>query len=140
MSSDTVARYVLKPAAMAATAAALSAVWRPGTQALVSGKAVALPLVVAGATFAGAELAALTNAYLFEHLPLIPKALQYPAHTALNVGVVTGGIVGIENFFSPGLVGDQGLAEVAAIAALSELVSSYVTTEWLQRWYEDLMA
>ena len=136
---DTTARYLLKPAAVAAVSGAAAAAWRPGTNVLIMGQAYPLPLVVAGASFVASEVSELVNSYMFSHLPT-PKLLEAPLHTGLNIGTQVGVVCAIENFLSPGLIGDQGLAEVAALCALGEVVGSYLTTNWLSGWYSALGA
>ena len=130
--------YLLNPAAMAGAVAAGAAFWRPGATVIIpGGQAMPLPLVAAGATFLAAEAAALINTYLFPHIPVI-NAVSAPAHTALNIGVVVAGTAAVENFMSPGLVGDLGLTELVAFGALSEVSSTYLVDEWvipmMQKW------
>ena len=137
MSSDNVARYLLKPAASAAFAGAAAMAWRPGQQVVIGGKLMPLSLVVAGASFLASEVTELINHFLFDHIPQI-SMLSHPLHSALAVGTQIGVVAGVENYLSPGLVGDQGLPEVAAICALSEITSSYVTNEFLRPWYSQM--
>ncbi len=134
MSVDYVTSYVLKPAASAAFAGAAAMAWRPGQQVIISGKTMPLALVVAAASFLASEVSELINKNLFEHIPQI-SALSHPMHTALAVGAQVGVVAGVENYLSPGLVGDQGLAEVAGICLLSEITSTYVANEYLKPWY-----
>jgi len=131
---DTTARYLLKPAAVAAVSGAAAAAWRPGTNVIIMGQTYPLPLVVAGASFVASEVSELVNSYLLSHVPT-PTLLTAPLHTGLNIGTQVGVVCAIENFLSPGLIGDQGLAEVAALCALGEVVGSYLTTNWLSGWY-----
>lgn len=133
MNQDNAYRnYLLKPATMAGVVAAGSAIWRPGGQVLIPGSSttVPLPLVAAGATFLAAEAAALMNAYLFNHIPVI-SAMEAPAHTLVNIGTVMAGTAAVENYVSPGLVGDLGLAELGAMSALSEVTSTYIVDQYL---------
>jgi hypothetical protein len=135
MSVDYVTSYVLKPAASAAFAGAAAIAWRGSGQMVnVGGKAVPLALVVAGASFLASEVSELINTYLFDHIPQI-GALSHPMHTALAVGAQIGVVAGVENYLAPGLVGEQGLAEVAGICLLSEITSTYVVNEYLKPWY-----
>jgi hypothetical protein len=137
MSSDNVTSYLLKPAASAAFAGAAAMAWRPGAQVVIGGNLVPLSLVVAGASFVASEVTELMNNYYFDHIPQV-SALTYPMHTALAVGAQIGVVAAVENYLSPGLVGDQGLAEVAAICALSEVTSTYVANQFLRPWYEQM--
>ncbi len=89
--------------------------------------------MVAGAFFLASEISELINHYLFEHIPQI-NALSHPMHSALAIGAQVGVVAGVENYLSPGLVGDQGLLEVAGICALSEITSTYVANEFLKPW------
>ena len=137
MSADNVVHYLLKPTASAAFAGAAAMAWRPGQQVNIGGQAVPLALVVAGASFLASEVTELINHFLFDHIPQI-RVLSHPLHSALAVGTQVGVVAGVENYLSPGLVGDQGLPEVATICALSEITSSYVTNEFLRPWYEQM--
>ncbi len=135
--SDNATRYLLKPAAVAAVSGAAAAAWRPGTNVIIMGKTYPLALVVAGASFVASEVTELVNHYLFEHIPSV-DLLQAPLHTGLAVGTQIGVVCAIENFLSPGLIGDQGLAEVAALCALGEVTGSYLASNWLHPWYDAL--
>ena len=137
MSVDYVTSYLLKPAASAAFAGAAAMAWRPGQQVIIGGKTVPLALVVAGASFLASEVSELINKNLFEHIPQI-GALTHPMHTALAVGTQVAVVAGVENYLSPGLVGDQGLVEVVGICALSEITSTYVANEFLKPWYASM--
>ena len=137
MSVDNVARYLLKPASSAAFAGAAAMAWRPGQNVNVGGNIVPLSLVVAGAAFVASEVTELINHYLFEHIPQI-SALTHPMHTALAIGTQVGVVSGVENYLSPGLIGDQGLPEVVGICALSEITATYVTREFLLPWYAQM--
>jgi hypothetical protein len=129
MDSDNYAKYFLKPAVMAAIVAGGAAMYRPGAQvSLSSGTTVSLPLVVAGATFAAAEVASLMNEYLFPQIPQI-SLLSAPIHTGLNIGVQVAVTAAIENMAAPGLVGDIGLTELAVFAAGAEVTSTYLVNE-----------
>jgi hypothetical protein len=137
MSVENVTKYVLKPASMAAVAGGAAAAWRPGAQVRVGDKAIPLPLVVAGATFLASEVSELINTYLFEHIPSI-SLLSAPLHTGLSIGVETGVVAAVENYLSPGLVGDLGLPELVAFAAGSEIAGNYLAKEWLAPWWSQM--
>jgi len=135
--SDNATRYLLKPAAVAAVSGAAAAAWRPGTNVIIMGKTYPLALVVAGASFVASEVTELVNHYLFEHISSI-NLLSAPLHTGLSIGTQVGVVCGIENFLSPGLIGDQGLPEVAALCALGEVAGTYLANEWLHPWYNSM--
>lgn len=134
MPSDQVTKYVLTPAAVGLVSGAAAMAWRPGQQVIIGDKTVPLALVVAGASAAATLISEMVNCYVFDHIPEPINALGYPVHTALNVGVQTGAICAIENYLSPGLVGDQGLVEVAGVCALGFIAGKYLATEWLSPW------
>jgi hypothetical protein len=107
-------------------------VYRPGACVVIPGKdSVPLPMVVAGVTFVAAEVTALINDYLFPQIPQI-SILSAPLHTGLNIGVQIGVTAGLENYMSPGLVGDLGLTELALFAAGSEVASTYIVNELIR--------
>ncbi len=136
-SSDQVTRYFLKPASVAAVSAGAVAFMVPNMQVkipMLSGN-YSLPLVVGAASFLVSELSEYINHTVFEHIPQI-SALSHPLHTALNVGVISGGVAAIENLVSPGLVGDLGVGQIVGIAALAEVSSTYLANEWLRPMYE----
>jgi hypothetical protein len=137
MSVENVTKYVLKPASMAVVAAGASAAWRPGATVYIGDKIVPLPLVIAGATFLASEVSELINTYLFEHIPSI-SLLSAPLHTGLSIGVQTGVVATVENYMSPGMVGEIGLAELAVFAAGSEIAGNYLAKEWLAPWYQQM--
>jgi hypothetical protein len=115
---------------MAAVVAAGTAVYRPNSTVPVFGSQVPLPLLAAGATFAVSEIAALINQYLFPHIPVI-NAFEAPAHTALNVATLAAGTALVENKLTPGILQEMGLTEVAAMALLAEISSTYLVDEWI---------
>jgi hypothetical protein len=137
MSADSVSKYVLKPASFAAVSGAAAMAWRPGAQVIMGDKKVPLALVCAGASFVASEVSELINDYLFDHIPQV-RVLSHPMHSALNIGAQVGVVSGIESFLSPGLVGDQGVAEIAAYCALSEITATYLTDQFLRPWYETM--
>lgn len=137
MSSDQVTRFLLKPASVAAVSAGAVAVWRPSASVKMFGGKYPLPLVVGGISFFVSELSEYINSSVFEHIPQI-SALSHPLHSALNVAVIAGGVATVENFLSPGLVGQLGAAEVVGVAALAEVSSTYLANEWLRPWYEKM--
>lgn len=131
MDPNYICKYVAKPAVMAAITAGGAAMYHPNVMVYVTGKgSVPLPIVVAGVTFIAAEVSALVNTYLFPHIPQI-TALEAPAHTALTVGVQTAVTAVVENTISPGLVGDIGVPELFALAAISEVTSTYIVDQWI---------
>ena len=131
MDQSTTTKYLIKPAVMAAIVAAGALAYRPGATVIVSGsKDVPLPLVAAGATFLAAEACALINDYLFPHIPQI-SILSAPLHTGLNVGAQIAVTAGIENYMSPGLVGDLGITELAVFATAAEVGSQYLVDQWI---------
>jgi len=134
MSSEQVTKYALTPAAVGLVSGAAAMAWRPGQNVIIGDKTVPLALVVAGASAAATMVSELMNSYVFDHLPAPINALGYPVHTALNVGVQTGAICAIENYLSPGLVGDQGLLEVAGICGVGFITGKYIATEWFAPW------
>lgn len=124
-------KYLVKPACAAGIVAAGAAMWRPGAQVAVPGVgAVPLPVVAAGATFVASEVCSLINDYLFPHIPVI-NAFEAPVHTALNVGAMAAVTAAAENYYSPGLVGDLGLTEIGAFAAIAEMGSTYLSDQWI---------
>ena len=137
-SPDSMTRYGIKPAAVASISATAAALYRPGAHVLIAGQAWPLPVLVGAATFAASELVELVNSYLFEHIPVI-SILSAPMHTGLSIGMLTGVVAGVENQFSPGLVGDLGLPEIAAFAAASEIGGTYLTNQWLSPWMQQMM-
>lgn len=134
-SKSATRNYLLKPAASAAVAAgATYAVWG-NIPAVIPGMGqYSLPLVVAATTFLASEAVALINEQLFPHVPVI-NALQAPAHTALSVGALTATSALVENFVSPGLVGDLGLAQMAGFALVAEVGGTYLVDEWVVPMY-----
>lgn len=135
MSTDQVTRFALKPASVALISGAAAMALRPGAQVIIGGSTYPLSLVVAGASFIASEVSEYVNSAVFSHIPRI-GALSHPVHSALNVGVVAGSVVAVENFASPGLVGDLGVAEVVGVAALAEVAGSYLANEWLKPFWE----
>jgi hypothetical protein len=132
MDSENYSKYFLKPAVMAAIVAGGAAMYRPGSMVKIPGsKSVSLPLVVAGVTFIAAEASALVNEYLFPQIPQI-TLLAAPLHTGLTIGVQVGVTAGLENYISPGLVGDLGLTELTVFAAGAEVASTYLVNEWIR--------
>ena len=135
MSANQFTKYALTPVAVGLVSGAAAMAWRPGQNVVIGDKTVPLSLVIAGASAAATLLSELVNSYVFENLPEPLTAIGYPVHTALNIGVQTATICGIENYLSPGLVGDQGVLEVAGICGLGFITGKYVATEWLAPWY-----
>jgi len=137
MSSDHLTRFLFKPASVAAVSSVAVAYMVPNMAVkipMLSGN-YSLPLVVGVLSFVVSEVSEYVNSTVFEHIPQI-SALSHPMHSALNVGVIAGGVSALENLVSPGLVGDLGVAEVVGIAALAEVSSTYISHEWLKPLYE----
>lgn len=139
MSTDQFTRFALKPASVALISGAAAMALRPGAEVIFRGGAYPLGLVVAGATFIASEVSEYVNSAVFSHIPRI-GALSHPVHSALNVGVVAGGVAAVENYASPGLVGDLGIAEIVGVAALAEVAGTYLANEWLKPMYESSTA
>ena len=132
MDTDNYSRFFLKPAVMAALVAGGAAMYRPGAKvALAGGTTASLPMVVAGATFAAAEVAALMNEYLFPQIPQI-SILSAPIHTGLNIGVQVAVTAGVESYMAPGLASDIGLGELVVFATGAEVASTYLVNEWIR--------
>jgi hypothetical protein len=135
MSTDQITRFALKPASVAAVSAAAAMALRPGAEVIIGGGTYPLSLVVAGASFLASEVSEYINSTVFPHIPRI-GALSHPVHSALNMGVVAGGVAFVENYASPGLVGDLGIAEIVGVAALAEVAGTYISNEWLKPMWE----
>jgi hypothetical protein len=132
MDSDNYSKYLLKPAVMSAIVAGGVAFYRPDSRVgLSGGTSASLPLVVAGATFAAAEVAALMNEYLFPQIPQI-SILSAPLHTGLNIGVQVAVTAAVENMAAPGLASDIGLGELVAFATGAEIASTYIVNELIR--------
>ena len=130
-------KYFLKPAVIGGMAATASAIWRPGMSVLLPGSktTMALPLVAGGAFFVAAEVSALIEDYLFPHVAVI-NAFSAPAHTALNIGTLTAVAAGLEDYVSPGLVGEGiPLSELAVFGALCETTGTYIVDDLLIPMY-----
>ncbi|MDR3476918.1 MAG: hypothetical protein P4M14_02665, partial [Gammaproteobacteria bacterium] len=60
-------------------------------------------------------------------------------HTALNVGALAAGTALLENQLAPGLLQEMGLTEVAGLALLAEISSSYLVDDlilpMMAKWY-----
>lgn len=137
MSSDQATRFFFKPASVAAVSSAAAAYMIPNASVkipMLSGD-YPLPLVVGAITFLVSEVSEYVNSTVFEHIPQI-SVLSHPMHSALNVGVIAGGVSAIENLISPGLVGDMGASQILGIAALAEVSGTYLANQWLKPWYE----
>lgn len=135
MDSDTYTKYLVKPAVMGALVAAGVMAYRPGAMVVMKGRdGVSLAMVAGGATVIAAEACALINDYLFPHIPKI-SLISAPLHTALNVGAQVGVTAALENYISPGLVGDVGITELVAFAAAAEVGSTYLVDQWLRPMY-----
>jgi hypothetical protein len=131
MDQSTTTKYLIKPAVMAGIVAVGALAYRPGATVIIAGSSnVPLPLVAAGATFLAAEACALINEYLFPHIPQL-SVLSAPLHTGLNVGAQIAVTAGIENYMSPGLVGDLGITELAVFATGAEIGSQYLVDMWI---------
>lgn len=137
MSSDHVTRFFFKPASVAVVSSAAVAYMVPNMSVKIPMLAgdYPLPLVVGAVSFLVSELSEYVNSTVFEHIPQI-SALSHPLHSALNVGVMAGGVSALENLISPGLVGDMGATQIVGIAALAEISSTYLANEWLKPLYE----
>lgn len=136
MSVDQVTRFGLKPASVAFVAGAAALAYRPGAKAIVFGAEYPLPLVVAGASFIASEVAEFFSSIVNVDIPQL-GLLSHPAHTAVNVGVLSGGVAAVENFISPGLVGDLGAAEVIGVSALAEVTGTFLANEWLKPMWQN---
>ena len=135
MNTDTYTKYLVKPAVMAGMVAGGIAMYRPGTMIRVpGGGTMPLTVVAAGATFAAAEVCALINDYLFPQIPQI-TLLSAPLHTGLNIGAQVGVTAMLENYISPGLVGDLGITELVGFATAAEVGSSYLVDNWIKPMY-----
>ena len=135
MNTDTYTKYLVKPAVMAGLVAGGVAAYRPGTMIHVpGGKNMSLVVVAAGVTFAAAEVCALINDYLFPQIPQI-TLLSAPLHTGLNIGAQVGVTALLENYISPGLVSDLGIAELVGFATAAEVGSSYLVDNWIKPMY-----
>ena len=137
MSSDHVSRFFFKPASVAVVSSAAVAYMVPDMTVkipMLSGD-YPLPLVVGALSFVASELSEYVNSTVFEHITQI-SALSHPMHSALNVGVIAGGVSALENLVSPGLVGDMGMAQILGIAALAEISSTYLVSEFFKPMYE----
>jgi hypothetical protein len=131
MESDTTSKYLIKPAVMAAIVAAGALAYRPGALVQIPGSSdVPLPVIAAGVTFVAAEVCALVNEYLFPHIPQL-SIISAPLHSGLNIGVQIGVTAALENYISPGLVGDLGLTELAVFATGAEIGSQYIVDQWI---------
>jgi len=132
MSTDQVTKFALKPASVALISGVAAMALRPGAEVIIGGGTYPLGLVVAGASFIASEVSEYVNSTVFSHIPQI-GVLSHPVHSALNMGVVAGAV---ENFASPGLVGDLGVAGVVGVAALAEVAGTYLANEWLRPMWE----
>lgn len=131
MNSNTSQKYFIKPSVMAGITAAGAAMYRPGAEVRIPGYGdVPLPIVVAGVTFLAAEISAFINDQVFAHIPQI-DILEAPMHTSLTIGVQTAVTAAVENFISPGLVGDLGITELVVFAAIAEVGSTYLCDKWI---------
>ena len=137
MSSEQVTKFALKPAVVAGVTAVAAMVYLPGATVNVGSQQIPLALFAAGASFAASLLSEAVNSNVFEHIPQI-SVLSHPLHTALNVGVQTGTVCLIDNFFAPGLVGELGIGQIALVAAGAEVAGGYFANEWLRPWYEQM--
>ena len=140
MSADSISKYVAKPAMSFAVGSAIGAYMRPGMDVSLFGKDVPAWVIAGLAVGIGSEVVALVHDYVMPHVPAL-SAFEYPAETALAIGVNAGAGALTYNVLVPGALGQVGTTELVAAAALAEVISGYVTEKWakpmLQQQYSD---
>jgi hypothetical protein len=137
MSMDSKSRndYLVKPALVGASFGIGTVAYYGMDQKYnVGGSQYPLWMLMAGLGVVGSEAMALVNNYLFDHIPVI-RTLSHPGHTALAVAGTAGSVLLAEQVISPGLAGDT-MYPVIALAAGSEVLSTYLTHEWVAPWLD----
>jgi hypothetical protein len=136
--SETVAKYIAKPATAFAAGAAIGGYMRPGMDVVIMG--VAVPAwVLAGAVCAiGAEVSAVANKYVFPHVTEL-SVLDRPIETAYAISVNAGAGALAYSLLAPGALGEVGVTELLFAAAAAELISGYTTDRWIKPMLDQWM-
>jgi hypothetical protein len=133
MSSDTLSKYVAKPASAFVIGAAATQLMMGGDQGITIG-GVFVPMWAFGglASAAGVELGQVVNDYVAPHVTSI-TLLSAPVHTALNIAIGATATALAYHMAAGGNWSDTvGITSVLGIAAVAEVGSGYATSMWWQ--------
>lgn len=138
MSSETIAKYVAKPATAFAVGGAIGAYARPGLTVPVFGTRVPAWAVAGAVCAIGSEFTALAHDYLWPHVTQL-TLLNAPLNSAANVGINAAAGALTYNVLVPGALNEVGAAELIGAAALAEVISSYATELYWKPFIEQCM-
>lgn len=129
MSSETLAKYVAKPATAFAVGSVIGAYVRPSLTVPVFGTRIPA-WVLAGLVCAiGSEASALLHDYVMPHVMDL-TLLNRPAETAAAVAVSAGTGALAYNTLVPGSLKEIGVTELITAALAAEVISGYATEMW----------
>lgn len=142
MSVDTISKYALRPASAFVIGAAGTKVFCPAVANMcLDIKGVMVPVWVFGglSSAIGVALGQVVNDYVAPHITTL-TALNAPMHSALNVGIGTGGTAMAYHMAAgEGWTNSVGITSVVAISAVSEIGSGYLTEMWWKPMLQSYM-
>ena len=138
MSSETLAKYVAKPATAFVVGGAMGAYARPGLTVPIFGKRIPAWAVAGLVCAAGSEAVALLHDYVIPHVTQL-TLLSHPVETALAIGVNAGAGALTYSVLVPGALAEIGAMELIGAAALAEVISGYATEMYWRPALEQYM-
>ena len=129
MSTDTLARYVAKPATAFAVGGAIGAYVRPNLSVPVFGKRIPAWVLAGLICAVGSEASGLLHDTIMSHIPNI-TLLERPAETAAAIAVNAGAGALAYTLVAPGALNEIGATELILASTVAEVVSGYVTEMW----------
>ena len=138
MSSDTLARYVAKPATSFAVGGAIGAYMRPNLTVPAFGKRIPVWVLAGLVCAVGSEASGLLHDYIMPHVPDL-TLLNRPVETAAAISINAGAGALAYSIASPGALSEIGATELLIASAVAEVVSGYANEMWwkpmLQQYY-----
>jgi len=138
MNSDSVSRYVAKPATAFCIGSAIGGYMQPGLEVDIFGMPVPAWVLGGLVGLVGSEASALANEYLWPHAghaTLLERPLETFAAITTNAGA--GALA--YTLLTPGALGEVGLVQLVGASALIEVSSGYITDKWLKPVIEQYM-
>jgi hypothetical protein len=129
MSTDTLAKYVAKPATAFAVGSVIGSYMRPDLSVAVFGKRIPAWALAGIVCAVGAEASGLLHDTIMSHIPHL-SVLEHPAETAASIAVNAGAGALAYHFAAPGALNTVGVTELLVASTVAEVVSGYMTESW----------
>ena len=139
MSSDTLSKYVAKPATAFAVGSAISAFARPNLDVVLFGKLIPAWVLGGIVCAVGSEASGLLHDYVMPHIVDF-TLLNRPAETAAAIAVSAGTGALAYNTLAPGSLRQVGASELIIAATAAEVISGYATQMWWKPFLEQYYA